>query len=62
MIVVVMVITYVVGGMDFERHESMPDSVACWAAAPMISQRILDEYPMATQVGVGCVVMKPDPV
>jgi hypothetical protein len=63
-LIVTLVITMMVDGQDFERHERMESLSACWEAA----QRTMEDIRSAEHadivirnVGVGCVVDPGDP-
>lgn len=62
--IVTLVITMLVDGQDFERHERMESIPACWEAA----QRTMEDIRSAQHsdivirnVGVGCVIDSGDP-
>ena len=63
-VIVTLVVTMIVDGQDFERHERMESIPACWEAA----KRTMEDIRSAEHrdisirnVGVGCVIDSGDP-
>jgi hypothetical protein len=63
-IIVTLVITMIVDGRDFERHEPMPSIEECWTKARTTMEEIrASEHKEIDirQIGVGCVIDAGDP-
>lgn len=71
-IVITLVITAVVGGHEFERHEKMTSLAECWNIAPIRMEELrlgkITQHPefllnldSITDIGVGCVIGRGNP-
>lgn len=62
-LVVTLVITFIIDGRDFERHERMMSLVECWNIAPirMEELRYSESMSTASEIGVGCVIGRGNP-
>jgi hypothetical protein len=61
-IVITLVTTMSINGMDYDRHDKMGSLSECWerAQAKMTEMLAMKDHP-ATNIGIGCVVGLADP-